>query len=123
MCVQRPNLISFIRSRNKIVFFLLSLTSNLSCVHGRGDRRKHSLINLCVCVPLRSQMISVYLSITHRRLTLVNLFATELTTAITVCSEVSLPLQRLSAPNPPLMNVIPHPSQAHSHQGASFSCE
>lgn len=70
---------------------------------------KHSLINLCVCVPLQSHMISVYLSMTQRHLTLVNPFATELTTAITVCSEVSLPLQRLSTPNPSSHECDPAP--------------
>lgn len=65
------------------------------------------------------------MSMIQSSLALANPFAIEVTTAITVCTSVmtSLSLFSTSTPNPPLMNVIPNPSWAHSHRGASSPCE
>lgn len=74
---------------------------------------------LCVCAPLQSHVISVYLSMIQSILTLVNPFAIELTTAITVSTSVVRSLSLFStSPHPNLhSSMSSHTPRGPTHIG------
>lgn len=110
-----------IRSTANCLVGIKTWRKKFDCVGGKHSIYPQAKIYLCVCVPLQSHMIPLHLSMI-RSLTLLDPSCNRVyycDHSVYVCSEVSLPLQHLSTPNPPLMNVIPHPKWAPSHRGTS----